>query len=189
MDSINIKIDDIKLETERLILRPLRQTDAPRLFPLINDPDVAAYIPALPHPYPENTLPEWIRRAEEAMARKERFEFAILLKETGGPIGVCTLSGISWDNRNAELGYWLGKPYWGRGIMTEAAKAVVAFGFDTLGLERIYSSCFEQNLASAKVLKKAGQRYEGCARHEIKKNNEFINILHFGMIRADRSDR
>ncbi|MEN6372459.1 MAG: GNAT family N-acetyltransferase [Armatimonadota bacterium] len=185
MEPININITNIKIETERLILRPLRQSDAPELFPLINDADVAQYMFRVPHPYPEDVLPEWLKKAEAAMKRKEQFEFAIITKETGKPAGVCSLDGISWENENAELGYWLGKPYWGHGIMTEAAKAVVTFGFDILGLERIYASCFEENKASAKVIQKAGLLYEGCSRHGIKKNNEFINILKFGMIRAD----
>ncbi|MEN6520333.1 MAG: GNAT family N-acetyltransferase [Armatimonadota bacterium] len=187
MEPANINIANIKIETERLILRTLRELDAPELFPLINDADVARYMLRVPHPYPENALPEWLKKAEESMERKEQFEFAIILKETGKPIGVCSLDEISWEYEKAELGYWLGKPYWRRGIMTEAAKAVVSFGFDTLKLERIYACCFEQNQTSAKVIQKAGLRYEGCSRHDIKRNGVFINILCFGMIRADYS--
>lgn len=185
MDIFKNKIDDIRIETERLILRPLRLEDALLLHPLINDADVAKYMVAIPHPYPPNSLTIWIRQAREAMKREERIEFAILLKDTGNPIGVCAFNKISWINQNAELGYWLGKPYWGQGIMTEAARAAIAFGFEKLKLERIYANCFEQNIASAKVLEKAGLKYEGCARHEIKKGSEFINVLHYGMIRDD----
>lgn len=173
------------LETERLILRPIEESDALALFPIINDPDVASGLLTMPHPYPEDGLVPWIRKAQEAMGRKEQYHMVIVLKEPGLPMGVCSLSDLSWEHANAELGYWLGKKYWGRGYMTEAVTGIVRFGFEELGLERIYACCFANNPASARVLEKVGFRYEGCARHEYKKDSEFVDMRHFGMIRQD----
>ncbi len=173
------------LETERLILRPVEEGDAPDLFPLINDPDVAAGLLTMPYPYPEEKLVPWIKTTRAAMSRKERYEMVMVLKETGLPIGACSLNEISWKHLHAEMSYWLGKPYWGQGYMTEAVKRMLAFGFEELGLERIYACCFTDNPASARVLEKAGFGYEGCARHEYKKGDKFVDMLHFGMIRED----
>ena len=175
----------MQLETERLILRPIEESDAPALFPLINDADVAAGMLTIPHPYPEDAYVPWIRKSREAMERREMYEMAIVLKETGLPVGACTFSNISWVHMNAELGYWLGKEYWGRGYTTEAVRSMLAFGFEELGLERTYACCFTDNAASARVLEKAGFKYEGCARHEYRKDDKFMDMLRYGIIRQE----
>ncbi|HPP74099.1 MAG TPA: GNAT family N-acetyltransferase [Armatimonadota bacterium] len=168
-----------------MIIRPISRRDAPMLYPLINDPGIAANMLSLPHPYPANVLVPWILKCRESMEKRERFELTMVLKETGQAIGVCSLSRISWEHMNAELGYWLGRPYWGKGYMTEAVTRLVSAGFEVLGLERIYARCFATNPASARVLEKAGLKFEGKGRHEIKKDDRFIDMLHFGLIRAD----
>jgi RimJ/RimL family protein N-acetyltransferase len=173
------------METERLILRPIEEEDAPALHPLINDPDVAHTLLTVPHPYPEDKLVPWIRGSKQALEKKERFEMTIILKETGLPIGMCGFCQVSWEYLNAEMGYWLGKPYWGRGYMTEAVRRLLVYGFEELGFERIYAQCFDLNPASVRVLEKAGLKHEGCARRAVRKNGEFIDLLNYGMIRAD----
>jgi RimJ/RimL family protein N-acetyltransferase len=180
-----VGFDQLELETRRLILRPVREEDAVHLFPLINDALVAANLRTVPHPYPARALEPWIRCARQAMARRERYEMAVVVKTTGLPIGAIALTNLSWAHMNAELGYWLGRAHWGSGYATEAAIRMVAFGFDELGLERIYACCFKGNPASARVLEKAGMTCEGCARHEVRKNDRFIDVLHYGVIRAD----
>ena len=175
----------MRIETERLILRPMEESDADALFPLINDADVAINMLSVPHPYPEDAYVPWIRQSREAMERKEMYETAIVLKETGLPIGACTIMNISWGHMRAEIGYWLGKPYWGQGYMTEAVKGMLRFGFEELGLERIYAICFKRNKASARVLEKAGLKYEGLMRHGVKKGDEFLDVPLFGIIRED----
>jgi RimJ/RimL family protein N-acetyltransferase len=182
------RVESIELHTDRLMLRPVREVDAQALFPLINDAEVAATMLQVPHPYPRDQFVPWIRITREAMANKERYEMSIVLKETGKPIGVCSLN-INWPNMSAEIGYWLGKSYWGQGYMTEAAARLLKFGFEVLGLERIHARCFVHNKASAKVLEKIGLNYEGIGRHEVKKGDEFLDIMHFGLIRSEFAAR
>jgi len=175
----------MKLESERLILRPIEESDVPALFPLINDADVAADMLSVPHPYPEDEYVPWIRKAREAMERREQFPMAIVLKETGLPIGACDILNISWDHMRAEIAYWIGKEYWGRGYTTEAAKRMIEFGFEELGLERISAGCFPRNKASARIIEKLGFTFEGLARHAYKKDGEFLDELRFGILRSD----
>lgn len=173
------------LETERLILRPIEETDVSALFPLINDADVARDMMSVPHPYPEEEYAPWIRQAREKMERREQFDMAIVLKETGLPIGSCGIMNISWDHMRGEIGYWLGKPYWGRGYMTDAARRMIEFGFHELGFERIHAYCFTRNGASARVLEKVGLMREGHIRHAIKKADGFHDLYLYGIIREE----
>ena len=92
---------------------------------------------------------------------------------------------IEGDHRRAEIGYWIGVPYWGNGYATEAAKAVVKCGFGTLGLHRIFASHFANNPASAKVLRKIGMRHEGNLRAHVLKWGEFLDLEMYGMVASD----
>jgi ribosomal-protein-alanine N-acetyltransferase len=177
----------MRLETGRLILRPIEVSDAPAIFPLINDADVARYLLSVPHPYPEAELVPWIRKARESMARRERWELTIVLRETDLPIGVCSLADISWEHANAELGYWLGKKHWGRGYMTEAVRRLARFGFDDLRMERIHARVLSPNTRSIKVIENSGLKLEYLARHEVLRNGEFLDMLHYGLIREEYS--
>ena len=92
---------------------------------------------------------------------------------------------IEPDHRHAELGYWIGVPFWKSGYATEAARAVVNHGFNTLGLHRIFATHFRDNLASARVLTKIGMRHEGCQRAHILKWGEFLDVEMYGMLASD----
>jgi RimJ/RimL family protein N-acetyltransferase len=173
----------MKLETERLVLRPVKEADVPFLFPLINDIEVARNMRAVPHPYPKKRLFEWIRSAREAMFNKSALEMAVVLRENGCPIGVCALNRIDWDVKSAEIGYWLGRQYWGCGYMTEAVKAMVYLAFAYLGLERIYAYRLEHNIASIRVLKKAGLRYEEVAEDLMDEEQGHLHLLRFGILK------
>jgi ribosomal-protein-alanine N-acetyltransferase len=83
------------------------------------------------------------------------------------------------------MGYWIGKTYWGRGYGTEAARAVLAYGFDTLGLNRIYAHCLTRNPPSARVLRKIGMAPEGRLRQHVKKWDVYEDIDQFGILRKD----
>ncbi|HET6453291.1 MAG TPA: GNAT family N-acetyltransferase [Armatimonadota bacterium] len=175
----------MRLETERLILRPIEETDVPALFLLINDADVACNLMRVPHPYPEEDYAPWIRNAREKMERREQFDMAIVLKETSLPIGSCAIEDISWEHMRGEIGYWLGQKYWGQGYMTEAVRRMAQFAFEELGFERIHAYCFPQNAASIRVLGRAGFRQEGHIRHGVKKGDEFIDVYLYGLLREE----
>ncbi|MEI8633300.1 GNAT family N-acetyltransferase [Vibrio sp. PP-XX7] len=97
-------------------------------------------------------------------------------------MGVVSLLEISRVFENAELAYWLGRPYRGFGYATEAARLVLAFGFGTLALHRIYAFYLSHNLNSARVLERIGMRHEGELRHHIKKDGVFVNSGIYGLL-------
>lgn len=175
----------MRLETERLILRPVEEADVPALHPLVDDPDVAATMLSTPHPYPEDALRDFVRKAIDSLERRERYEMTIVLKETGHPIGAIRFFRIDWEHSRTEMGCWLGKQYWARGYAAEATERMVHFGFHELGLESIHAHCLATNRISARVLEKAGLQLEGKIRHAVKKGDVFHDVLLFGIIRED----
>ena len=89
------------------------------------------------------------------------------------------------QNSHAELGYWIGVPYWDKGYATEAAQAVLRYGFENMQLQRIFAMHFKENVASGNVLRKIGMKHEGCMRQHILKWGKFIDIELFGILRQE----
>jgi ribosomal-protein-alanine N-acetyltransferase len=173
----------MRLETERLILRPFEDSDATDVFELRKDPEVSYNL--LSETRSQDESVSWVARAQDSVANKEVYPVAIVLKENRRLMGMCGLFRVSWEHMHAELIYWLGKEFWGKGYMTEAARRTVQFGFEELGLERISVGCFARNKASARIIEKLGFTPEGVARHAYCKDGEFLDELRFGMIRSD----
>ena len=105
---------------------------------------------------------------------------------TGGDLLMGTISlGVNQTHNRAEMGYWLGVPFWGQGFMTEAARRIIAFGFDNLNLNRIFATYLTRNPASGRVMAKAGMRFEGAARQAARKWDVYEDVGQYGIIRAD----
>ena len=168
------------LETERLRIRPYMEGDIAELLPLIGAREVAATTLRIPHPYTQQDARDFLELAKEP----GRLWLVIALRSDGRQIGGIGLR-IEQQHQNAELGYWLGVPYWGRGYATEAAREMLRHGFEDLGLHRIFATHFKQNPASGNVLKKIGMRYEGCQREHLLKWGEFIDSEMYGILRRE----
>ena len=110
----------------------------------------------LPDPYPEDGAASWIGHVRRRWGR----EYAFAVRHGGETVGVCGLV-VAEGEREAELGYWIGRPHWGRGVATEAARAAVAFAFGPAGLDRVVALPLATNAASRRVLEKAGLRLTG----------------------------
>lgn len=131
-----------------------------------------------PHPYTIKHAFEWVNLVE-----KDPNNFAIVVNnEAVGGVALVTQQDIY--RKNAEIGYWLGEAFWGYGIMTEAVKRVVGYGFQNLDIHRIYAGIFEYNAASAKVLSKAGFRHEATLQKAVYKNGEFWDDLVYSILRG-----
>ncbi len=168
------------VKTERLVLRAYELTDAPELALLIGAREVAENLLRVPYPYTEHDARSFISSAQESGEAR----FAIVLPIAERLIGGIGLR-IDPGHPRAELGYWLGIPYWGRGYATEAGRAVLRYGFETLGLHRIYASAFRENSVSAKVLCKLGMQHEGCLRQHVLKWGRFIDLEMYGILRSE----
>jgi len=174
------------LRTERLVLRPFTSADAADVRRLADDPDVANNTLTIPHPYPEGQAESWIATHAPGFEQGRLAIFAVTAAEHGALLGAIGLS-IEAAHARAELGYWLGREFWGRGLATEAARAVVAFGLEELRLERIGAGHFPHNPASGRVLEKAGLEREGVLRGFVRKGGERLDLVVFGVVRASSS--
>jgi len=170
--------------TERLRLRALEHEDAPVVQRLAGDRRVADTTSLIPHPYPDGMAEAWIVSREAAWELGRGLVLAITLRATGGLIGAIGL-GLDPESRVAEMGYWVGVPYWGCGYATEAARAMVAHGFTHLGLERIHAHHFARNPASGRVLQKAGLLPEGVRVAAITKWGRPEDAVCYGVSRAE----
>ncbi len=168
------------LETERLVLRPPDLAYAPAIQQLAGAREVAYNTLLIPHPYPEGAAEAWLR----APRTENDHVFILTLRDTADVAGVMGLH-ANPDHKRAEIGYWIAVPYWGRGYATEAARAVVRFAFDGLGLERVFAEVFSRNPASARVLQKVGMRHEGTHRRHIVKWGESIDVEAYGILRDE----
>ena len=148
------------METARILLRPWRECDSGALFKYASDPDVGPRAGWPPH-----------KSEEESLAVIRRFflndhTWAIELKETGEPVGCIGYfpkgeSNIEIGEQDAELGYWIAKPYWNRGICTEALRLLIAYCREQKGFQTLWSDFFVDNPASGRVMEKCGFRDTG----------------------------
>ena len=147
------------IETPRLILRPWHKSDAASLFKYAKDPEIGPIAGWPPHTSVDDSL-EVIRTV---FATPETY--AVVLKETGEPVGCCgimfsnSLHPAEMKSREAEIGYWIGKPYWGQGLIPEAVKALLSRCFSELGLDAVWCGYYDGNLKSKRVCEKCGFKF------------------------------
>jgi RimJ/RimL family protein N-acetyltransferase len=163
----------------RLRLEPVAEHHAPALQPLAADPEVVART-YLPDPYPPDGALAWIR-ATNALREQGREDNFAILRPDGRPVGVIGLTNIA--DGAAELGYWIGRPYWGQGYVKAAAPHVIAHGFRSHGLQRLYATVLATNKASIRVLQRAGFRYEQSQRSDYYKWPGAL-VYTYGLARA-----
>jgi len=172
------------LQTANLILRPFVSTDAAEIQRLCGAREIAYNTLLIPHPYPDGAAEAWIATHERSFESGEAFNYAITLRENGALAGGIGLR-IAREADRAEIGYWIGVPYWGRGIATEAGKAVVDYAFESLGMNRVHAEHFSRNPASGRVLQKIGMRHEGTLRQLYKKWGEYVDCEAYAILRTD----
>lgn len=172
------------LTSKRLILRPFWPTDAPIVQQLAGDRRIAETTLNIPHPYEDGMAEQWIATHRPAYEAGTLATFAIVLRDVEQLIGAIALI-INRDLNKAELGYWVGAPYWNRGFATEAACAILDFGFSELGLNRISAKHLARNPSSGRVMEKAGMLREGTARQDTMKWGNYEDLVSYGMLRED----
>ncbi len=172
------------LLTERLVLRSLTLEDAADVQRLAGEYDVAATLSNMPHPYEDGMAEEWIHSCYDKYEKDESLNFAITSRTDKHLMGGIELR-LDRKNKKGEIGYWIGKLYWNQGYATEAARAIVLYGFEVLKLNRIHAKHFKRNPASGRVLEKIGMRYEGCLRQDIKKWDNFEDSMVYAILKAD----
>ncbi len=173
-----------RIKDNRVELRYPDLKDASRLTELANDEDIASTVFIIDYPCVEEDITSWIIRHHCMLETGESYAWVILKSQeeyTKRVIGVVTLD-LDIDNNSANLGYWLGKDYWGQGLATEAAKCVLNFGFINLKLQRIMGVCMVRNEASTRVLQKLGMSHEGTLRRYQRKWDNFEDCHVFSIL-------
>ena len=172
----------MKIELDGFELRSFCTDDTVSLAKSANDPRVAMQLRDIfPSPYTLADADEWLAIAE---AQDPVTNFAIADGPTVmGGIGLVLQSDIA--SKTAELGYWLGVDYWGRGIATRAVQRFVRFGFESFDLVRIYAEVKERNLGSVRVLEKSGFTFEGRLRQAAFKHGEVMDMLMYSLLREE----
>jgi [ribosomal protein S5]-alanine N-acetyltransferase len=172
------------LETERLTLRPFTPEDATAVYQLVKEWDVASTTLNIPHPYEPAMADSWIRSHTISAAAGDGFTLALIERAGGALIGSIALR-LSPPHDRGELGYWVGRPYWGQGYITEAARAVMKHGFEVLNLNRIEAHHLTRNPASGRVMQKLGMTWEGRAREHVKKWDEYEDVEAYSILRRE----
>jgi RimJ/RimL family protein N-acetyltransferase len=172
------------LTTARLVLRPFTVADAPDVQRLAGAREVASTTLNIPHPYEPGMAEQWMSTHQEAYERGALVSFAVVRRADNTLMGGIGLR-LDQLHARAELGYWLGVPFWSQGYCTEAARAVVQYGFEVLRLHRICASHMTRNPASGRVMQKIGMTYEGCARQHVLKWGVFEDLATYGILQSE----
>ena len=164
----------MEIQCATCLLRPLVPADAAAIARHANDRDIWLNLRDLfPHPYSERDAEEYIASAS---ARPVQSSFGIIVDDE--PAGNVSLRpGTDIERQSAEIGYWLGRAFWGRGVMTEAVRAATLYAFEHLRMHRVFAVPFAHNSASSRVLEKAGYVLEGVMRRSAVKDGQVLDQL------------
>jgi [ribosomal protein S5]-alanine N-acetyltransferase len=174
------------LETERLLLRQMRPTDAEAIFQIFSDDEVTRYYDLATFTSLEQAQ-RLIARINERFEREEGLRWGIVRKDSGRLIGTGGYNGWVRSSHRASIGYDLARSAWGQGFMPEALQAILEYGFETLNLYRVEALVVPGNLQSMHVLHKLGFQEEGRRRSYGYWKNQFWDLHCFSLLKSDRS--
>ena len=178
-------IEETTIESERFRMRPMRPADAELVQQYVSDPEVALTTGEIPHPYPDGAAIEWISTHDDLRKKGQLEIFAIVERDSDLLVGAIDLRRGEFAHIH-EVGYWVAREQWGRGICTEAVKALVDFAFERdEKLMRIFAYSFPENPASARVQEKAGFQREGLLRHGLVRLTEPRDAFLSAIVRED----
>lgn len=176
-----------ELQTERLFLRPLQVSDAEAMWSYVSDPDFPKYMTWEAHK-DINETKEFLQGKEKEFADAKSVVWSIFMNDAF--VGLIGLEGVkrylnTVKTDRAELGYWLGSKFWGQGIMLEAGKAVLRFGFEEMELHKVTVGHFSENPQSQRVIEKLGFRLVGLQKEHFHKNGKWHDHYVYEMLRNE----
>lgn len=170
----------MEFQTKRLILRPWQENDAEELFKYASDPDIGPPAGWKPHTDVENS------REIILNVLSDPETYAMCLKEKGKPIGSIGFHHNDLYPEECELGYWIGKPFWGQGLVPEASRELIRYAFEELGMKRIWCAYYDGNVKSLRVQEKLGFEYHHTTENiPVKQLGEF-RTAHFSLLTKER---
>jgi RimJ/RimL family protein N-acetyltransferase len=171
----------LQLTTPRLILRPLVEVDVPALFAIFSHPEVMRYWSSPPLTEIEQAR-HLLQDIQAGYQTEAYWQPGIERRSDGALIGTCTLFAFHTASRRAEVGYALGRPYWGAGYMVEALTALITYAFGALDLHRLEADIDPRNTASARLLERLGFQKEGHLRERWIVNDEISDTAWYGLL-------
>ncbi|MCR8641107.1 GNAT family N-acetyltransferase [Paenibacillus sp. N1-5-1-14] len=177
-------MSEMNYETNRLRLRRFELEDAGQVQALAGDVEIARTTLFIPHPYPDGVAETWIESTHQNIEAGTSYAFAMIHKETNLLIGAMTI-GVTRHHDRGELAYWIGKPYWNQGYGTEAAARVMQYGFEQLGLNRVWAAAMTKNPGSSNIMKKIGMQYEGLFKEHVNKWDVYEDLVFYGLSKRD----
>ncbi len=173
-----------ELHTPRLLLRRLRMEDAGDIFAYASDPQVTPYLIWETHRSLEDTC-EFLTRTLQNYRNGGLPVWAIEHRGHKKVIGTCGFAAIAFAHARGEVGYVIGRPYWRQGFMTEALRAVLAYCFDVLQLNRVEARCDVDNTASWRTMEKAGMKFEGILRQYALVKGSFRDVKCYSILKNE----
>jgi RimJ/RimL family protein N-acetyltransferase len=177
--------ESVSLDTPRLVLRELRDEDAPAVHAYASDPEVVRYLDWGPNTAQDTAQFLDTARAARHPVPRTLYHLAIVHRPTGHLIGGCRIEIRSAARESGDLGYVLDRQAWGHGFATEATRALLAFGFRRLALHRIWATCDVRNAASMRVLEKIGMQREGRLRHDVRRKGDWQDSYLYAILEPD----
>lgn len=172
------------LESERLLLRPIKESDTDDIFEIFSDIEVMKYYDLLPFLTKDDAINQ-VEVFRKCLSEKTMVRWGIELKETGKLIGTCGFFAFSEESLKAEMGYELNRKYWNHGIMSESLKMIMDFIFRETDINRIEAYVEPMNTASLKLLENLGFTKEGLLRQYELCRDQLIDITIWGLLRSD----
>lgn len=172
------------LETDRLVLRRLDLTDAEAYFIALSNPETMRHMRWDVFQTVEDAI-SFLRMIDQKHRERLAFHWGVIDKESQKLIGRVAFINFDEENEKTEIGYVISKHYWNKGLVTEAIRELIRFGFAELGVNRIEARCNEDNLGSERVMQKNGMKFEGLLRAQLKMKREFKNQKLYSIIKSD----
>lgn len=172
------------LESTRVLLRPVWDTDLDAIFEIFSDPQVMRYW-STPPLRDVAAAAELITEIHQNFADQRFLKWGVALRDNDQLVGTTTLFNLDLANRRAEIGYALGRAHWGRGYMNESLQRMLRFAFDDLELHRLEADVDPRNTGSIKTLERLGFQREGYLRERWQVNGEIQDALFYGLLKNE----
>ncbi len=183
MKEKKLKNKDLILQGERILVRPVWPSDAEDIFRNIQDKLIFENTLRLPWPYKKENLESFMRYVRRSRRKGMAYVMSIVFE--GEVVGIIDLMGIDFEHEQGELGYWIGKKFRGKGIMTEAGHLMLGLAFEKLKLNKVGAWAYDDNPASQKVMKKLGMKKEGHFRKHKFRAGRWRDDLYFAILKEE----
>jgi RimJ/RimL family protein N-acetyltransferase len=172
------------IKGKKINLRRVHRADAISIQRYANDPEVTRFL-FTPYPYTLEHAYEFIKTSHRMHRKKSGFPFGIEHKDSREIIGLIGLYRVDMLHKNAEVGFWLGRDYWGQGITKEAIRLILRYAFDEIGFERIFARVMHPNKVSLHLLESLGFKREGTMRKAVFKDGIWLDFIWLAMLKEE----